>query len=73
MMDQASADESFQLIVWSLGRRCRWRGRAMGWTLSARVRRTAAGLVGLACIAVTSGAMRSFVATIESGLAGLGR
>ena len=73
MIDQASANESFELIVWSLGRRCRWRARALGWSLSARARRTVAGVAGLASVLVLSGAMRSLVSTVESGLSAWGR
>jgi len=73
MIDQASANESFELIVWSLGRRCRWRARAMGWSMSRRARRAVAGAAGLASVVVLSGATRALVTTVESGLAARGR
>jgi len=73
MMDQASANESFELIVWSLGRRCRWRARALGWSLSRRARRVSAGALGLVALVVLSGAMRSLLAMVERGLAAWGR
>ena len=73
MTDQASANESFELIVWSLGRRCRWRARALGWSMSRRARRAVGAVTGLASVVVLSGAMRSLVSTVESGLAAWGR
>ena len=73
MMDQVSANERFELIVWSLGRRCRWRARALGLTLSTKARRMCAGVLGLAAVMTMSGALRSLVATVERGLAAWGR
>jgi hypothetical protein len=73
MMNQTSANESFELIVWSLGRRCRWRVRAVEWSLSRGVRSAFAGGLGLAGVVVMSGALGSLVATVERGLSMLGR
>ena len=73
MIDQASANESFELIVWSLGRRCRWRARALGWSMSRRARRVVAGAAGVASVVVLNGAMRALVTTVKGGLAAWGR
>jgi len=73
MMDQASANETFDVIVCSLGRRCRWRARALGLSMSTAWRRGFAGAVGLVCLVAMAGMINVLITTVESGLVTLGR